>query len=163
MTVKATRLILCVCIICLIVGCASHDSFTPLYNHYFPKQGKSSQSGMRGVYDRYLFSPNPVLGRPAYVSHHRAFHGDTAAAHEFLHALVRDEAGEYGERWAFDCFLLLLRLGDDRFAEILRTEDPKTRELVGTTIETFLDTSKHDFPATRALYRYRKNDKDGNS
>ena len=49
----------------------------------------------------------------------------------------------------------LLRLGDDRFSELLAREDRGTRETVGAMIDCQVDWTRHQFPKTRRLYSYR--------
>jgi hypothetical protein len=49
----------------------------------------------------------------------------------------------------------LLRLGDDRFSQLLGREDAETRKIVGYAIDPQIDWKKHRFLKTRGLYSYR--------
>ena len=141
----------------LIVGCATQSDFNALYEYYFPKHGETVNSSVyRRSFDETLFGPPPakfaiVRQRQLYY----AFHGNPAAFHAFMHNPDKDVNGVHGEEWDYECLLLLLRLGDDRFSQLLSSEDRATREGAGISIDTFIDWSKHRFPKTRALYSYR--------
>ena len=84
-----------------------------------------------------------------------AVRGDPSAVHAFFNHRDRDSDGSFGESWDQECFLLLIRLGDKRFAELLSIEDSRTREFVGKAIDPQVDWTNHPFPKTRALYSYR--------
>jgi hypothetical protein len=139
--------------VCQLAGCSSQSDFQRHYDRYFPKDGGQSYAGgMRGYYDKWLFGPPPPkTGSQALWELYRAFHGDAAAAHLFFQNPDRDSNGEPGEAWGFDCQILLFRLGDTRFSQLLAQEDGKTREFAGRAIDSVAD----DFPRTRALYSYR--------
>jgi hypothetical protein len=139
-------------LVILIVGilaCSARASQPSLYEKYIGQ--------LLRQYDALL------VDREAYTrgrSYHRqlidAVHGDRAAAHQLFHSEYRDEPGEFGETWGTHCFVLLLKLGDHRFASLLAAEDRRTRELVGADIGAWIHRFAHDFPETRAVYRTRK-------
>ena len=131
----------------MLVGCSAvrRDS---LYDRHIGEN--------RGYYDSLL------VDRAAYTQgrsyHHQlvdAIRGDRAAAHQLFHNEHREEAGEYGETWVLHCYVLLLKLGDRRFASLLAAEDGRTREFVGGTIEGFIYRFVDEFPMTRSLYKTR--------
>ena len=137
-------------------GCATQTEFSGLYDHYFPKHTEYVQGIYRRAYDRWMFGdPPPKLDSTRYTYVYRAFHGDADAFHSFLHHPDRDVAGEPGESWHYDCLLLLIRFGDDRFSELLAREDTKTQKSVGYSIDPQVDWTIHQFPKTRAMYSYR--------
>ena len=140
----------------LLSGCATGSPFQNLYDYYFPVRSEYVQSVYRSSFDRTLFGAPPVEGRSSRMGLlYLAFHGDVAAFHDFLHHPDRDRAGEFGESWVYECVVLLLRLGDERFSQLLAREDAVTRQAVGAAIDTQIDFTKHQFPKTRALYHFR--------
>ena len=143
-----------------LTGCASHDAFQRRYDHYFPSHSEYVDSVYRRCYDKWLFGVPPLRVGPEPGTEHlwqlyHAFHGDAAAVHLFSHNPDRDADGEHSEAWVYDCVLLLLRLGDDRFSDLLAHEDQKTREKVGWAIDPQIDFQRDPFPKTRALYHFR--------
>jgi hypothetical protein len=124
--------------ILLFGGCATSSEFDLLYNYYFPRHSEYVTTRYRGCYDRLLFAPPQAAGsgRPADHKLYFGFHGDVTALNQFVHDPDRSGEGEFGESWVYDCVVLLLRLGDDRFAELLRSEDRDTREAVGVAIDS---------------------------
>jgi len=137
-----------------LLTAATPPEFQKLYDYYFPKRGEYLNTFYRRNFDMTLFgaAPKPREERhPVYF----AFRGNAEAFHAFVNHRDREGAGEFGETWTYECLLLLLRLGDDRFAELLAKEDRKTREVVGMAIDSQVDWTKHQFPKTRALYSYR--------
>ena len=141
----------------VMTGCASKSEFDRLYNYYYPKRGKSVRSAFRKSFDEELFKKRPPRresdrGRQLYY----AFRGDPPAFHAFMHNPDRDEDTYSRDEWMSECLLLLLRLGDDRFAELLAVEDAAAREAAGVAIESQIDWEKHQFPKTRELYKYRR-------
>lgn len=128
--------------------------FETLYDYYFPEHGEYINTAYRRNFDARFFGPPPKPGEerhPVYF----AFHGDADAFHAFLNHSDRDGAGEFSESWTYECLLLLLRWGDDRFSDLLARENRKTREVVGMAIDPQILWAKHDFPKTRTLYSYR--------
>lgn len=154
---KRTFQILLGCsLLLLCASCATPTGFGRLYDHYFPKHSEYLDGDYRRAYDRWMFgNPPPKLDSTRYTYLYRAFHGDDAAFHSFLHHPDRDAAGEPGESWHYDCLLLLIRLGDERFSELLARENASTRQAVGYAIDPQVDWTIHQFPKTRALYSYR--------
>jgi hypothetical protein len=143
--------------LCLI-GCAfeSQNQFSKLYDYYFPKHSPYIESSVyRRSFDERLFGPPPVSGSTRARELYYAFHGESDAFHAFLHNSERNVSGAAGEEWVQECLLLLLRLGDERFSQLLAKEDIHTRDAVGLAIEPQIDWNKHHFPKTRALYSYR--------
>lgn len=138
-------------------GCTTGDQFNLLYDYYFPQRSQYVTTRYRDHYDKVLFGPPPSPNsvRAADRKLYFAFHSDSAAFHDFLHDPDREGEGEFSETWVYDCVLLLLRLGDDRFSELLSSEDHATREAVGFAVDSQIDWNKHRFPKTRALYTYR--------
>lgn len=113
-------------------------------------------SDYRKSFDRFLFAPTAPDGMSSRtILLYRAFHGDGPAFHSFLHHPDRDGAGHFGEEWINECVVLLLKLGDDQFSQLLAKEDHATREKVGEAIDTQIDFKKDHFPKTRALYHFR--------
>lgn len=140
----------------LLVGCATRSEFDRLYDHYYPKRTEYVQGDYRRAYDRYVFGSHPPKlnsTRIAYLYH--AIRNDPAAVHAFLNHPDRDVDGEPGESWDNDCVLLLIRLGDERFSELLAREDLQTRKFVSYSLDPKIDWRIHHFPKTRALYSYR--------
>lgn len=139
----------------LLSGCAAGSQFQTLYDYYFPIHSDYVQSVYRGSFDRTLFGPPPAEGRASRMGLlYFAFHGDISGFHDFVHHPDRD-GGHSSEEWIYECVVLLLRLGDDRFSQLLALEDRSTREKVGVAIDTQIDFKKHHFPKTRALYHFR--------
>jgi hypothetical protein len=136
---------------------ATESEFNRLYDYYFPKHGQGAASSVyRRNFDETLFGPPPP--KFAYVRERQlyyAFRGDPTAFRAFVRNADRDINGAQGEEWDYECLLLLLRLGDSRFSELLRSEEKATREAVGIGLEPFINWQKHHFPKTRALYSYR--------
>jgi hypothetical protein len=146
-----------ICGVAVFAGCATQSDFNRLYEYYFPKHGETVASSVyRPSFDETLFGPPPakfsfVRQRQLYY----ALRGDPAAFHAFMHNPDKNVNGAQGEEWDYECLLLLLRLGDDRFSQLLSREDRSTREGAGVAIDFMVDWSKHRFPRTRALYTYR--------
>ena len=144
------------CLVLLFAGCAARSEFSGLYDHYFPMRSEYVQGIYRRGYDRWtLGEPPPRLDSTRYNYLYRAFHGDADAFHSFLHHPDRNAAGEPGESWHYDCLLLLIRLGDERFSELLSREGTAIHNSVGYTIDPQVDWTIHQFPKTRAMYSYR--------
>jgi hypothetical protein len=140
----------------LVFANGSQTNFSDLYDYYFPKQGGGILSSVyRPSFDRELFGPPPKPEEERHPEFYYASHGDAAAFHRFFHNGDRHGEGEFGETWAYECLVLLLRLGDEKFSEFLAKEDSATREAVGNAIDSLIDWRKHQFPKTRALYSYR--------
>ena len=140
----------------LVTGCASPAGFQQLYDDYFPRGGQYLQSDYRRMFDETLFGPPPTSDyRPRTRKLYYALRGDADAFRAFLHDPDADTEGEFGESWHFECLLLLLKLGDNRFSQLLAPEDPATREAVGYALDPQIDWSVHHFPKTRSLYSYR--------
>jgi hypothetical protein len=131
----------------------SHASFEALYDYYFPK----TSPYLPGDYRRGLDSLLSAVPKAGEDRHHfyDAFHGDATAFNRFVHHPDRRGVGEFTLTWIKESLVLLLKLGDTRFAALLRQQDPATREIVGAAIEQQIDWTVHDFPRTRRLYSYR--------
>jgi hypothetical protein len=132
---------------------AAPTRFQTLYDHYFPND--EYQNGeYRRLFDNSLFGPPP---KPDAERHpvYSAFRGDAVAFHAFVQHPDRDGMGEFTLTWIKEVLVLLLRLDDDRFSELLACEGQHTRESVGAVIDCQIDWTKHPFPKTRALYSYR--------
>jgi hypothetical protein len=140
----------------MIEACVAQTDFERLYDHYFPRDSEYPQTIQRRYFDRVLFKPPPKRFDDDRTRHlYGAFHGNAAAAHRFLQSSDRDISGEPGMSWVYDCVLLLIRLGDTRFSELLAREDAKTRTSVGQAIDPLIHWEQHSFPKTRSLYSYR--------
>src|SRR4051794_25377684 len=140
----------------LAVATASQSNFNSLYDHYFPKESQDARATYRRYFDKLLFGPPPPESetkRATQVYH--ALRGDDAAFHAFVHNPDWAVEGVQGEECVYEAVLLLLRLGDDRFSNLLAREDAKTRRKVGYAIDPQIDWDKHPFPKTRSLYSYR--------
>ena len=82
--------------------------------------------------------------------------GDVAAFRRFLHSPHRGGIAAIGEGWDATMAILVLKYGDNRLAEVLRSEKQDVRESVGVVIERQLKPEDRAlYPKTRALYRYR--------
>jgi hypothetical protein len=134
---------------------ASRSGFDTLYDYYFPKSGSYINTGYRERFDSVLFRPLRKSANKHDRAFYTAFHGDSRAFHEFVGPSVRPRDENVNESWIYECVLLLLKIGDDRFSQLLAREDRQTREAVGVAIDTQINWSKHNFPKTRALYGYR--------
>lgn len=158
-SVRATSVALRILLSCLLlyarVAFGTDDEFAKLYDYYFPKGGRYINSDYRRSFDETLFGPPPKSQDERHPEFYYGFHGDAAAFHQFVHNSDRDGEGEFSETWVYECVVLLLKLGDDKFAKLLAKEDSATRETVGGAIDSQIDWSKHQFPKTRALYSYR--------
>lgn len=129
--------------------------FSELYNYYFPKHSGGLRTFYRKSFDRILSAKPPTRQTERHPAFYHAFYDDAGAFHKFVHDSDRDAEGEFSETWTYECVVLLLKLGDHRFSELLAKEDSKTREIVGEAIESQIDWEKHHFPKTRMLYSYR--------
>jgi hypothetical protein len=153
----ATKILLMLLIFCQIGSLnADNAEFRKLYDYYFPRNNKDLEASFyRRGFDETLFGSPPKPGTERHPAFYFAFHNDPSAFHKFVHNKDRGRAGEFSETWAAECLLLLLRLGDDRFAQLLSQEDKATREIVGGMIDVQVNWEKHRFPRTRACYSYR--------
>lgn len=149
------RIVLSCLLIYANAAFGAEDEFGRLYDYYFLKDGKYVNSDYRRWFDERLFGPPPKPAKERHPEFYYAFHGDAAAFHKFVHGPDRDAEGEFAETWVYECVVLLLKLGDHKFAELLAKEDSATRETVGGAIDSQINWSKHQFPKTRALYSYR--------
>lgn len=146
-----------ICSVLLSTAYATPNNFNALYDYYFPKRGETVASS---VYRR-SFDANTLGRAPGKFSSARqrqlyyALRNDPSAFHAFMHNPDQNVDGAQGEEWDYECLLLLLRLGDSRFSQLLSREDSRTREGVGRAIEVMVDWSKHQFPKTRGVYTYR--------
>ena len=135
---------------------ANQGDFTELYNYYFPKESHDVRATYRHYVDKFFFGSPPSPSKAKRVTQvYLALQGDDGALHAFLHNPAWAVNGAPGEECVYESVLLLLRLGDDRFSEILAREDAETRKKVGYAIDPHIDWYKHPFPKTRALYSYR--------
>jgi hypothetical protein len=135
---------------------AGKTGFDKLYDHYFPTHDGGVRSGYRDYFGKLLFGPPPPESGTKRASQvYYALRGDDRAFHAFLHNPDWKVEGAPGEECVYESVLLLLRLGDDRFSQLLAHEDANTRKKVGYAIDPQIDWKKHDFPKTRALYSYR--------
>jgi len=133
----------------------TEDEFSKLYDYYFPKHGAGLRTFYRESFDKALSAPPPTRETERHPDFYFAFQGSPEAFHEFVHNPDRDAEGEFSETWTYECVVLLLKLGDEQFSELLAKEDARTREIVGESLDSQIDWDKHDFPKTRALYSYR--------
>ena len=140
----------------LIYASAGQNDFNSQYDYYFPKESQDVRAGYRRYFDKLLFGPPPPTSETKRATQlYDALRGDDASFHEFLHNPDWTVNGAQGEECVYESILLLLRLGDDRFSQLLAKEDAKTRKKVGYAIDPQIDWNKHHFPKTRALYPYR--------
>jgi hypothetical protein len=136
------------------VSAESAHRFQELYDHYFPKNSEYQNTGYRRWFDTTLFGSPPKRGEDRHSAYY-ALRGNAEAFRAFAHHPDRDAEGEFSLTWTKECLVLLLRLGDDRFSELLAREDRGTRETVGAMIDCQVDWTRHQFPKTRRLYSYR--------
>jgi|SRR5581483_641353 len=131
-------------------------NFNRLYDYYFPEKSRDVRAGYRHYFDELLFGPPPKASATKRATQlYYALRGDAVAFHAFLHNPDWQIAGAPGEECTYESVLLLLRLGDGRFSQLLAREGAKTRNKVGYAIDPQIDWDKHKFPKTRALYSYR--------
>jgi hypothetical protein len=131
---------------------ASDPEFGQLYDSYFPR----SLGSLRKDFDSILFGPRCAVHGMTNREFRDAFYDDANSFHSFLHTPDRNSEGYNGVVWNYECCILLFRLGDQRFAELLRREDRSTRVAVGYALEQKIDFLNDRFPRTRVLYRYRQ-------
>jgi hypothetical protein len=82
--------------------------------------------------------------------------GDVGALRRFLHSPDRGGIAAVGEGWDATMAILVLKYGDERLSEVLRSEKHDVRESVGVVIERQLKPEDVAlYPKTRALYKYR--------
>lgn len=139
-----------------VASSSTEAEFKKLYDYYFPKHGEGvTTSVYRKSFDAELFGSTRRFNSDRERHLYYAFHGDAAAFHAFLHNADREVNGAQGEEWDYECLVLLLKLGDEHFAELLAREDHATREGVAAALEPLVNWEKHSFPRTRALYSFR--------
>src|SRR2546423_2260173 len=136
------------------ISVASESQFQKLYDHYFPQNDKYQNGFYRRGFDATIFGPPPKSDEDRHKFYY-AFRGDARAFHFFVHHPDRDGNGEFTLTWIKESLVLLLRLGDAPFSNLLAREDRTTREVVGAAIEQQVDWTKHQFEKTRSLYSYR--------
>jgi hypothetical protein len=140
----------------LLSATGNQINFDHLYDYYFPAHDGGVRSGYRRYFDKLLFGPPPPESKTKRATQvYYALRGGDTAFHAFLHNPDWAVEGAPGEECVYESVLLLLRLGDDRFSQLLAREDARTRNKVGYAIDPQIDWKKHDFPKTRALYSYR--------
>jgi hypothetical protein len=135
---------------------AAQGNFDELYDYYFPKGSRDVRAVYRRYFDKLLFDSSPPASdskRATEVYH--ALRGDNAFFHAFLHNPDWTIQGAPSEECVYEAVFLLLRLGDDRFSQLLAREDTQTRNKVGYAIDPQIHRDKHHFPKTRASYAYR--------
>jgi hypothetical protein len=131
--------------------------FGKLYNQYFPKDPKNTPTslmgGYRSFFDRTTFSTHRPLKEWAKNDRmlYDAIRGNPNDLHKFVHSDYRTMDGEFGEDWDWECLLLLLYLGDDRFANMLAQEDQKTQRYIGSAIGFQVDPRNKLFPQTSRI------------
>jgi hypothetical protein len=137
---------------------AAAPSFQRLYNDSFPKHQRYNQgSKYRDSFDRLLYGPPPPSSAGARTRHlYEALRGDPAAFHAFVTSPEQGPLRGYpSERWSYQCLLLLLRLGDERFSSQLARESEEVRNLVGGALEPLVAWGLNQFPKTRSVYTVR--------
>jgi hypothetical protein len=140
----------------LVAATASQRNFNFLYDHYFPKKSQDVRATYRRYFDKLLFGRPPHESETKRASQvYYALRGDDAAFHAFLQNPDWAVEGAPGEECVYESVLLLLRLGDDRFSQLLARENAATRKKVGYAIDPQINWNKHPFPKTRSLYSYR--------
>jgi hypothetical protein len=140
----------------LLSATAGQSHFNSLYDYYFPKESQDVRATYRRYFDKLLSGgppPESEAKRATQVYH--ALRGDAVAFHAFLHNPDWAVEGAPGEECVYESVLLLLRLGDDRFSQLLTRENAQTRKKVGYAIDPQIDWDKHPFPKTRSVYSYR--------
>jgi hypothetical protein len=134
--------------------------FQVLSDDYFPKGSEYVEGRYRKWFDKTIFNPH---GRAKLAKTERmlydAVRGDSAAFHAFVRSENRSGPGEFSMTWHYDCALLLLVLGDERFATLLEKEDRKTKAIVGATLNGFIDWKKHPFPNTYNIWMKNRIDR----
>ena len=137
---------------------AAGPSFERLYNESFPKHQQYSQgSKYRDSFDRLLNGPPPRASAGVRTRHlYDALRGDSDAFHAFVTSAEQGPVRGYpSERWSYQCLLLLLRLGDDRFSSQLARGKEGVRNLVGGALEPLVAWGLNQFPKTRSVYTVR--------
>jgi hypothetical protein len=156
--VRAKLIIVVVSAACALSAFAegAGAEFRRLYDYYFPKGSTYLEGRYREYFDNTLFGPAPPKSSDSRTMQlYSALRGSRGAFHKFVHNSDREGMGEFGEDWSAECLLLLLRLGDEDFSQLLSSEDRTTREAVGGAIDGAITCKQHLFVKTRSLYSYR--------
>ncbi|MEY2906926.1 MAG: hypothetical protein RLZZ408_1397 [Verrucomicrobiota bacterium] len=125
-------------------------------NYYFPENTEYVQGIYRKFYnEKILAKTNQYPENEKLRNLRDAYRGDQSALRAFFNSPDRYVSGESGEAWHYDCFFLLISLGDDAYYNALAQEPPEIREQVGTAIDPQCNWQRDSFPKTRSLYTYR--------
>lgn len=143
-------------VLILITSCVGigdwPDSFSRLYDFYFPKKSPYVTGGYRQWFDQVIFSTDP----PDNISDNErkmrsAVQREPGGFHAFVTSPYREYDGEFGETWFYQCQLLLLVLGDEEFARLLSKEDSETQRFVSRGLIDNIKWHKHPFPKTHEI------------
>ena len=122
-------------------------------------QSESEGTGLEGTSTDYyvqLFSHRGPKGQFHNAGDRDFYHaclGDVAALRRFLHSPDRGGIAAIGERWDATMAILVLKYGDNKLAEVLRSEKQDVKESLGVVIERQLKPEDRVlYPKTRALY-----------
>jgi hypothetical protein len=143
----------------VVDGCAPiPPGLPPKFYSYWQRDGVGPM-GTPAQYYVELFAKRGPRGNfypPPDKDFYYACLGDVDAFRGFLHSEDRNGTGAPGEGWDADMVILILKYGDERLANLLRSEKKAVRESVGIVPETHLKPEDRAlYPKTRSLYSYR--------
>ena len=139
----------------MLFACAAlrHDTtFRTQFDHFYPDDPQYVTKMYRDAYIKIMTDPLHGGDLSAAIS------GNTSALKRFLlrASTEKDDLdGERGETYAYDLRFLLIRVGDQRFAAVLRELTAPQREEVALSLDCLISRERDWFPPTTSLYRYR--------
>lgn len=151
-------------ILLLLVSTAECASVPPglpsqFYSYWRPGRESTGLNGTSTDYFVQLFSkrgPHGDFHDSSEKNFYQACLGDISAFHRFLRSKDRGGIGAIGEGWDVDMAVVILKYGDERLYDALRTEKSDLKESVGVALEAYLKPGDRElYPKTRTLYRYR--------
>ena len=142
----------------MFAACATNvgdRAFRRQFDHFYPKDSRYVTKLYRDAYLKLMANPagHGDLGL--------ATMGDQAALHRFLlRATTLDPdthlGGEFSETYGYDLCFLLIRIGDQRFAQALRKLTPRQRESVSDFLDSLISRERDWYPLTVAIYASRE-------
>jgi hypothetical protein len=143
-------------LLCLVLfGCATprrDTTFQTQFDHFYPDD---PQYVTKLYWDAYIkIMADPLRGGDLSA----AISGDTSALKRYLlrASTEKDDLdGERGETYAYGLRFVLIRVGDQRFAAVLREFTATQREEVALSLDCLISRECDWFPETTSLYQYR--------
>ena len=139
----------------IFFGCATphHEvNFQTQFDHFYPDDPQYVNKLYRDAYIKAMADPSHAGDLGAAIG------GDAPALKRFLLRATTEKSefdGERGETYAHDVRFLLIRVGDDRFAEVFRELTPLQRENVALSLDWLISSERAWFPETTSLYEFR--------